>query len=123
MMEYTAPGVSSGMPPPFLPTPRQYTAGERNINTARGTSHSRFADGEGSFIIAVVMISNFGEVNLPGAQGLDPALDSDLSTWNEIYSATSDLASECVTHLGAVGWTVVGKESDVRLKASTAKGY
>lgn len=118
MMEFTAPGASPGMPPPFFPTPRKYTAGERSTNTARGTSHLRFIDGEGSCVIAVLMLPDFNEENLPCAWRLDPALGSDLSTWDEIYPVASHLKSECVTRLDAIGWIVVGKKSDLRLKAS-----
>ena len=60
--------------------------------------------------MAVVMLTDFGEENLPQARSSDQYEGYDLATWNEIHSAAKDLIGECVERLRATGWIAVGKE-------------
>ena len=117
VIEFTGSGISPHLPLHF-PTPRKFTAGEQCTYAVNETSHLPITERQGSCVVAVVMLSDFGRDNLPNAPATGPLLGSDLTTWNKIHSAGKDLISECVLHLHVVGWTAVGKSNAFCLMAS-----
>lgn len=118
MMEFAAPDVFPPMPPPSMPTPRNFTVGECNAYAINETLHLQITERKGSCVLAVVMLSDFGPENLPSERGLDSPLGSDQTGWNDIYSAASDLISRCVGRRRTPGWTVVGAQDNLHLIVS-----
>ena len=117
MLEFVGRGTTPHLPN-FVPTPKIYTVGEQQAYIVNETSRLPVTERKGSCVVAVVMLSDFGRQHLPNAPGTGPFLRSDIATWNDIYSAAKDLASECVSHLHVVGWTAAGKSHAFQLTDS-----
>ena len=122
VVEFTGPGTTAHLPLHFS-TPRKFTAGEQHTYAMSQTSGLPITEREGTCVVAVVMLSDFGRDNLPSPPATRLLLSSDLTAWSEIYSAAKDLTSGCVSHLHMAGWTAVGKFDEFDLTFSRWKDH
>jgi len=92
---------------PWQRTPRKYTVG--NFSRLYTLREDQVSDqSAGTCTVAIVMLNFFADGELPGIDG-GPFASRDVTSFNEIWQAASQIEAMCLLHSGKPGWASQGK--------------